>query len=349
MPQSAFQEFRNGNGVELLITEPITEVTAQRIISQLSVLKGQSVTITLFSGGGDLVAAYAIYDYLTDAQNDLDSEVRVYGNAASAAMVIAAGAKRRYIGESSMMLIHNGFLAEGEPDEKMQVVIDGMNDRQVEIFSAITGKRKDRIAKLMSENRFIMPDEAVELGFFDGTIAQAKLAALLTNKPMSENKGTIALKVSVADLIKAAVNGGALEVPAEGVVAQEADKVKALDEQIANLTKERDELKAAKDAAETAKAEAEAKVTEVTAAVTASADLAAKFKAEVDTLKAEVEALKKTPLRAQTLPDGTQVVTPGSNAPVKPGPVLTKKDEHIAEANALFEEAKARIWKRNNA
>lgn len=348
MPQSAFQEFRNGDSVELLITEPITEVTAQRIISQLSVLKGQSVTITLFSGGGDLVAAYAIYDYLTDAQNALDSEVRVYGNAASAAMVIAAGAKRRYIGESSMMLIHNGFLAEGEPDDKLKVVIDGMNDRQVEIFSAITGKRKDRIAKLMSENRFIMPDEAVELGFFDGTIAQAKLAALLTNKTMSEQKQVRTFKVSAADALKA-IASGTIEVPEAEIASAEADKVKALDEQIANLTKERDELKAAKDAAETAKAEAEAKVTEVTATVTASADLAAKFKAEVDTLKAEVEALKKTPLRAQTLPDGTQVVTPGSNAPVKPGPVLTKKDEHIAEANALFEEAKARIWKRNNA
>lgn len=331
------------------MTEPISQWTAERLISQLSGLKGETFTLSIFSGGGDAFAGFAIYDYLTDPSNRFDAEARVYGMAASAAMIVAAGCSRRLIGESSMAMVHNAFSMSGEPDEKDQAVLDSMNERQVEIFAKITGKRKDRITKLMAEDRFMDAAEAVELGFFDGTIAQAKLAALLTNKTMSENKGTIALKVSVADLIKAAVNGGALEVPAEGVVAQEADKVKALDEQIANLTKERDELKAAKDAAETAKAEAEAKVTEATTAVTASADLAAKFKAEVDTLKAEVEALKKTPLRAQTLPDGTQVVTPGSNAPVKPGPVLTKKDEHIAEANALFEEAKARIWKRNNA
>lgn len=330
------------------MTEPISQWTAERLISQLSGLKGETFTLSIFSGGGDAFAGFAIYDYLTDPSNRFDAEARVYGMAASAAMIVAAGCSRRLIGESSMAMVHNAFSMAAEPDEKDQAVLDSMNERQVEIFAKITGKRKDRITKLMAEDRFMDAAEAVELGFFDGTIAQAKLAALLTNKTMSEQKQVRTFKVSAADALKA-IASGTIEVPEAEIASAEADKVKALDEQIANLTKERDELKAAKDAAETAKAEAEAKVTEVTAAVTASADLAAKFKAEVDTLKAEVEALKKTPLRAQTLPDGTQVVTPGSNAPVKPGPVLTKKDEHIAEANALFEEAKARIWKRNNA
>lgn len=342
MARAIVREIRTSTGVELVITEPITQWTAERIISQLSAYKGEKVTLSIFSGGGDAFAGFAIYDYITAAENALDVEARVYGMAASAAMIIAAGCSPRLIGESSMAMIHNAFSMEAEPDEKTQAVLDSMNERQLEIFSKLTGKRKDSVKKLMDEDRFMDADEAVSLGLFTGTIAQAKLAALLTNKPMSE-KQTRSFKVSAADALKA-IASGAIEVPESEIASADADKVKALDEQIANITKERDELKAAKEAAETAKAAAEAEKATAEAAkvdaeakVTAATELAGKYQAALD-------ALKKNPLVAQVMPDGTQIVVPGAPTPPPTGPALSERDKYVQEAANYFQEAKARMW-----
>lgn len=335
MAKVVAHQFKTEHGIELVLTEPIAPWTAERLITQLSGLKGQHIALSIFSPGGDAFAGFAIYDYITDEKNGLKVEARVYGMAASAAMIIAAGCSPRLIGESSMAMAHEARMAGDEdPDKKEQAVIDSMNERQVEIFSKITGRRKDTIAKLMKEDRFMDADEAVELGFFDGKIAQAKVAALFKSTNMADEKDvkptTRKLVVGHKALAAAAfTKDGHIEVPVTEFVVSDADKVKELDEQIEALTKERDALKANAD-----------KVPTLESQVTALTTERDKFKTESETKDSQLEALKKNPLVAQVLADGKTVVIPGAPADDKGSQPATAGEQRFASAADAYEKFK---------
>ena len=324
MAKGAIREFRTSTGVELVMTEPISQWTAERLIADLSRLKGEHVTLSIFSGGGDAFAGFAIHDYITDASNGLKVEARVYGMAASAAMIIAAACSPRLIGESSMGMVHNAFSMSEDVSEKDQAVLDNMNERQVEIFRKVTGMTAGKLTKLMEEDRFMDADEAVALGFFTGKIEQAKLAALLTNKTMSK-PDTRTFKVSAGEALKA-IASGTIEVPASEVEGAEAATIDALNAKIA-------ELEGKLSANDTAIAEATAKVAEIETAKAAEAKAKETVEAELVATKevvgkyvATIEALKKNPLVAQVLPDGTSVVIPGA-PPEAPKAEKTKGEE----------------------
>jgi hypothetical protein len=213
-----------------------------------------------------------------------------------------------------------------------------MNERQVDLFAARTGKRKDAIQKLMDRDELLSADEAVAFGLFDATIEEAKIAALLKPTQMEDEKKFRAIKVSAADALKA-IASGEVQVPEEQFTVTEADKVAELDKQIGALTAERDALKADKEAAEKKATDAEAeKVTEVEAKATVEAELVA-AKEAVGKFQATIDALKKNPLVAQVMPDGTTVVIPGSTEDDGATP-KSKRDQELETTANAFEQAK---------
>lgn len=346
MTKPIAREFRTEHGVELVMTEPISQMTAERLIAQLSALKGNKITLSIFSGGGDAFAGFALYDYITANENSLTVETRVYGMAASAAMIVAAAGSPRLIGESSMAMIHPAFSMAEEVDEKDQAVLDSMNQRQAEIFASITGRAESSISRLMKEDRFMDAEEAVRLGFFDRTIAQAKMAAHFNNT-MSETKtGTRKFKVSSGEALSIlasaakAVASGELDLPETAFpqVTPAVPDTSALDTEIADL-------KAKLVLAETAKATAEAeKATEVTAKTEAEGKLVA-MTTERDTFKATVETLSKSPMVAKFLADGAaEVVVPGVVKDETPKVPMSAKAERAQKAQSLWDEAKKQTW-----
>lgn len=338
MANKVAREFRAGDGsIELLLTEVITSETGTRLLSQLATLKGHDITLSIFSPGGDAHAAFAVHDYIKDEKNALSVDVRVYGIAASGAMIIAAAARKAYIGKGAFANIHNAFSLSQELSDNEKAVIASMNERQVDLFAARTGKRKDAIQKLMERDELLSADEAVAFGLFDATIEEAKIAALLKPQIMSD-KTTRAIKVSAADALKA-IASGTIEIPEEQFTVTEADKVAELDKQIEALTTERDALKADKEAADLKITEAEAaKVTEAEVVAKMDADLKAAQEA-VGKYQAALEALKKNPMVAQLMPDGTTVVIPGATTEDNATPKSRRDKELETTANA-FEQAK---------
>ncbi|MBK6410380.1 MAG: ATP-dependent Clp protease proteolytic subunit [Flavobacteriales bacterium] len=339
MTNKVAREFRAGDGsIELLLTEVITSETGTRLLSQLATLKGHDITLSIFSPGGDAHAAFAVHDYIKDEKNALSVDVRVYGIAASGAMIIAAAARKAYIGKGAFANIHNAFSLSQELSDNEKAVIASMNERQVDLFAARTGKRKDAIRKLMERDELLSADEAVAFGLFDATIEEAKIAALLKPTQMEDEKKFRAIKVSAADALKA-IASGEVQVPEEQFTVTEADKVTALDAQIATLTAERDALKADKEAAEKKATEAEAaKVTEAEVVAKMGTDLKAAQDA-VGKYQAALEALKKNPLVAQVMPDGTTVVIPGSTEDDGATP-KSKRDQELETTANAFEQAK---------
>ena len=75
---------------EVRLLEDITRESAARLIEQLAYYKGTRVALSIFSNGGDVHGSQAVAAYISNPANQMQVEARIYGNAASGAMIIAA-------------------------------------------------------------------------------------------------------------------------------------------------------------------------------------------------------------------------------------------------------------------
>lgn len=333
------------------LLENITRESAARVIQELSAFKGSRVALEIFSNGGDVHGSQAVAAYISNPANELQVEVRVYGNAASGAMIIAAAAQKAYIDSGAFALVHQARAVDRETGEIVPMadlpkeeaaVLEAMNAEQVRLFRKRTGMTEGAIQKLMEQDRDMTAAEAVEKGFFDGFIPQASRLAAFKNineTKMAEDKKTVTFKVERAELAKAVVTGE-VHIPAEQVASAEKETIAERDARISALEKELSELKAAKEADAAKVAEAEAKATDAAKAKELADTEVVAAKAETAKYVAAIEELKKNPLVAQTLADGTQVVVPGSaNAPSNSNK-SARELELEASANAWAEAKK---------
>lgn len=325
-------------GVELAILGEITSYTAQDIISALAFFKDQPVIITMMSGGGDAFASLGLYDYMRDK----DVTVRVYGIAASGAAIISAGARRTEMAAGAFLMIHNAYsVVEGQGED----VLASINERQVDIFSARTGMRKDKVKKMLEAETFLTAQQAKDMGFADAVFDPLKVAASLDKmQPMedimkatpevvedtpadvvvetpveepqpeaeaeaveAETEEVIELEVpvSITEAVQAAVRG---HVKAKvNIAAKYGEVVAALTDEVRALRAQLDEANAAVEAAEAKAIDSEADAAKVVEAEAKAAEAAR-----------QVEALKATPLEQPVVSDAQPAaVVPG--APVRPG------------------------------
>ena len=331
-------------GVELAILGEITSYTAQDIISALAFFKDQPVIITMMSGGGDAFASLGLYDYMRDK----DVTVRVYGIAASGAAIISAGARRTEMAAGAFLMIHNAYsVVEGQGED----VLASINERQVDIFSARTGMRKDKVKKMLEAETFLTAQQAKDMGFADAVFDPLKVAASLDKmqpmeeimkatpevveptpevveetpvadpvdeqQPEAEEVVELEVPVSITEAVQAAVRG---HVKAKvNIAAKYGEIVAALTDEVRALRAQLDEANAAVEAAETKVAEAEAKAAEAVQ---------------------QVEALKATPLEQPVVSDAQPAaVVPG--APMKPA--MTTANAHAERMAQTLERLDRKI------
>lgn len=320
---------------EVFLTEDITRESATRAVEQLSQYRGKKVALSIFSNGGDAKAGNFLAKWIANPANEMDVEARVYGNASSAAMIVAASCHARYIAAGSFANVHHAYavdaegnvVAEKDQSTETREALAAINADQVELFKRVTGNTKAQVEKLMREDRDVPSEKAVEFGLFDGIIPQAaKLAAFkqIPSTMASEEKKMREFKISRTALLASAAKGltedvhnATVAIPEDQIEASGATKLTALNTEIEDLKAKLATAEADKAALTTAKTTLEA---EKAAEVTAKAALEAEnitLKAEKVKLDIAMAALKKDPLKAPTLPDGTQVVIPGGDTEPK--------------------------------
>lgn len=281
--------------------------------------------VILESVGGDTADAFYVYDYVR--ANRLKLFVDIYGRAASAATIIAAaaGLDRIRIAPNAQFLIHD---ATGGTGEELELV----NAKLAKVYADLSGMPVEKARKLMREDTVKDAEWAVKMNLAGSFIKLEKLAAAAVSI-MSDQPKTRKIVIGHKAILAAAFTAdGSVEVAESEFTVSDADKVKTLDEQIAALTKERDELKVKAEtvpALETAKTEAEGKLVAMTT--------------ERDKFQAQVEALKKNPLVAQVIDNGTaEVVVPGTVAETKPEE--SKEAQRIDRTRNAYEDFKKRKY-----
>jgi len=150
------------------------DVTPKAFKEELTSGEG-NIVIWINSPGGDCVAASQIYAMLMDYKGDVT--VKIDGIAASAASVIAMAGTKVLMAPTALMMIHNPLTVAIGDSEEMQKAIAMLSEVKKSIINAYeikTGQSRAKLSHLMDAETWMNANKAIEYGFADGILEDAK-------------------------------------------------------------------------------------------------------------------------------------------------------------------------------
>lgn len=153
------------------------EITPQMFRDELNAGEGD-VTVWINSPGGNVFAAAEIYTMLKDYKGSIT--VKIDAIAASAASVVAMAGDIVQMSPVAMLMIHDPSTVAMGNTKDMEKAIEVLNEVKESIINAYASKSglsHARIANLMSNETWMNAKKAVELGFADEVLFEAKQKA----------------------------------------------------------------------------------------------------------------------------------------------------------------------------
>lgn len=153
------------------------EITPQMFRDELNAGEGD-VTVWINSPGGNVFAAAEIYTMLKDYKGSIT--VKIDAIAASAASVVAMAGDVVQMSPVAMLMIHDPSTVAMGNTKDMEKAIEVLNEVKESIINAYASKSglsHARIANLMSNETWMNAKKAVELGFADEILFEAKQKA----------------------------------------------------------------------------------------------------------------------------------------------------------------------------
>lgn len=142
-----------------------------KFVADLNQLDGKSLTLHINSPGGDTFDGIKMANAVRAYPGRVTCVIE--GLAASAATLVALGADKVLMNESSMFMIHNSWtLCIGNADDfKKQASLLAKIDQQVlQSYVSKTGKDPDMIRNWMAQETWFTQKEALDTGFCDGFV-----------------------------------------------------------------------------------------------------------------------------------------------------------------------------------
>ena len=133
------------------------------------------IVVWINSPGGDCVAASQIYTMLMDYPGNVT--IKIDGLAASAASVIAMAGTEVLMAPTALMMIHNPMsIAIGDTEEMQKAIamLDEVKESIINAYEIKTGQSRAKISHLMDGETWMNANKAIELGFADGILEDAK-------------------------------------------------------------------------------------------------------------------------------------------------------------------------------
>ena len=153
------------------------EITPQMFRDELNAGEGD-VTVWINSPGGNVFAAAEIYTMLKDYKGSIT--VKIDAIAASAASVVAMAGDVVQMSPVAMLMIHDPSTVAMGNTKDMEKAIEVLNEVKESIINAYASKSglsHARIANFMSNETWMNAKKAVELGFADKVLFEAKQKA----------------------------------------------------------------------------------------------------------------------------------------------------------------------------
>jgi ATP-dependent protease ClpP protease subunit len=168
------------NDSDLFVTGEIGyDFEAEYFMQHLaSFSKDETINVHIYSGGGAVFDALAIYDFVK--VKGIKFNAFISGLSGSAATIIGAAAERTEIGANSFYFVHRAFNAGGDNSPEVNRTLNAINERIIDIYKNLTGLSKPRIKQLLDagdNGALLTSKEAIELGFANAMFKEAQLAA----------------------------------------------------------------------------------------------------------------------------------------------------------------------------
>jgi len=186
--------------MDIFILEPITQELAGDVIKQVHGAKGEAINAHIMTMGGDILAGNAIASVLRNSTSHVTTNV--VGIAASMGAVISQAGDTRLIAEDAHFNIHHGSQANvgrGTKDEHLGA-IDTLTKLDAVMLNSFkkTGLSEDELNSIMKLDKLLSAEEAVTLGFFDGTTKPIEAVAELTKHKEMGKLSELMAKVDTA-------------------------------------------------------------------------------------------------------------------------------------------------------
>lgn len=139
----------------------------------------KKIVVRLNSPGGDVFDGTAIYNLLRGMEGKT-VRVEIHGLAASMASIIALAGDEVVMAEGSMYMIHNPWalgIGESEDLRKTAGMLDKIKSNMLDIYMRRANVSRDQISKMMDDETWMDPAEAVKYGFADSVTAMDDKAA----------------------------------------------------------------------------------------------------------------------------------------------------------------------------
>ena len=165
-----------GNDLDVCIFGEITsmpytdgDVSAKSIYDQIKDADVERINVRINSYGGEVAEGLAIYNALRKHK----AKVVTYcdGFACSIASVIFMAGDERIMSDSSLLMIHNAWsYGVGNADQlrKQADDLEKITQASVTAYKEHSTLSEEEIKKLMDEETWILPEEAIEYGFATG-------------------------------------------------------------------------------------------------------------------------------------------------------------------------------------
>lgn len=190
------------NALSISIDEEIGGwgINAKDFIDEVKNSGMKDIELTINSGGGSVIDAFAIYDFLKNSSYNVS--VKIEGLCASAATVIAlASTDKPTITENSFFMIHNPYMGvmvwdameaddlrdEADKLNQRAEVLDKMTNKIANIYVKATGLSVDKVKELMNNETWFTAEEALENGFVNSIEEAYAVAAYASTDTLAKN------------------------------------------------------------------------------------------------------------------------------------------------------------------
>ena len=143
-----------------------SDVSAYNLSMKLATLEADTINVHINSYGGEVAEGLAIYNRLKQH----NAKIKTYcdGFACSIASVIFMAGDERVMSNASTLMIHNPWTwISGNAAELRKTAedLDKLAQASVNAYLGSVTLSEEEIKKLMDEETWILPDEALEYGF----------------------------------------------------------------------------------------------------------------------------------------------------------------------------------------
>ena len=171
------QTCQKNKGRTILLSTEINDESAMMVVDAFLQLQSEDplkdITMIINSPGGEISSMFAI----TDMMDMLSCDIRtiVLGMAASAASFIATCGTpgKRFISKNSKIMVHSVSGGAIGVIHDINIAVDeikSLQEQMLEEYVKRTKIGKAEIKSLLERDRYLKPEEAIEMGLVDGII-----------------------------------------------------------------------------------------------------------------------------------------------------------------------------------